>query len=107
MLELQKEGAAIVDIRTPGEWEQTGVIPGTTKIMFFDDRGSYNIEKFMAEFTKVVKDKNQPFVLVCRTASRTKVVGHFLTNDMGYTKARELGGGIMFGWLNENRKTVK
>lgn len=60
MLELHKQGAPIIDIRTPGEWDQTGVIPGTSKIMFFDDRGSYDIDKFMGEFTKVVKDKNQP-----------------------------------------------
>ena len=107
MLSLHEKGAAIVDIRTPGEWRETGVIPGTTKIMFFNERGNYDVEKFMGELKKVVKDQNQPIVLVCRTASRTKMVGRFLANDMGYTNTKELAGGIMFGWLNEGKKTVK
>ncbi len=107
MLELHKHGAAIIDIRTPSEWKQTGVIPGATKIMFFDENGAYDIDKFMSEFIKVVKDKNQPVILVCRTANRTKTVGNFLSNDMGYKNIKELSGGITFGWINEGRKTVK
>jgi len=105
MIALQKKGAAIIDIRTPGEWKETGVIPGSKKIMFFDERGKYDVQKFMNEFQKVVKDKNQPFVLVCRTASRTKSVGDFLSKNMGYTQVKDLAGGIMFGW--GKRETVK
>jgi len=107
MLALHEKGGAIIDIRTPSEWKETGVIPGTTKIMFFDERGGYNIEKFMNELQKVVKDKNQSIILVCRTASRTKIVGNFLANDMGYTNTKDLAGGIMFGWMNDGKKTVK
>ncbi len=107
MLSLHKQGAAIIDIRTPDEWKETGVIPGTTKIMFFDERGNYNVPKFMDELKKVVKDQNQPIILVCRTASRTKVVGQFLAKDMGYPNTKDLAGGIMFGWLNSGKKTVK
>lgn len=107
MLSLHQNGAAIIDIRTPGEWKETGVIPGSTKIMFFDERGNYDVSKFMEELKKVVKDQNQPIILVCRTASRTKSVGQFLANDMGYPNTKELAGGIMFGWLNNGKKTVK
>ena len=107
MLSLHEKGGAIIDIRTPGEWKETGVIPGTTKIMFFDERGNYDVEKFMSELKKVVKDKNQPIILVCRTASRTKMVGRFLEKDMGYQNTRDLAGGIMFGWINSGKKTVK
>ena len=107
MLELHKNGAAIIDIRRVAEWEETGVIPGTTKMTFFDEQGGYDIDKFMGELKKVVKNKNQPIVLVCRTANRTKVVGNFLTNDMGYKNVKELSGGITFGWINEGKKTVK
>ena len=107
MLELHKKGAPIIDIRTPAEWKETGVIPGTTKIMFFDEQGNYNIPKFMDELKKVVKDKKQPIILVCRTASRTKMVGEFLSTKMGYQNTKELSGGIMFGWMNSGKKTVK
>ncbi len=107
MMALHEKGAAIIDIRTPAEWIETGVVPGTTKIMFFDERGNYDVPKFMDELQKVVKDKNQPIILVCRTASRTKMVGQFLAKDMGYVNTKDLAGGIMFGWMNSGKKTVK
>jgi len=104
---LVAKNAPIIDIRTPGEWRETGVIPGSHKIVFFDERGNYDVQKFMSEFTKVVTDKNQPFILVCRTASRTKIVGKFLANDMGYTQTKELEGGIIWGWLNLKKPVTK
>ncbi len=104
---LIKSGAPVIDIRTPAEWRETGVIPGAHKIMFFDERGNYDVNQFMSEFTKVVKEKNQPFILVCRTASRTKVVGKFLANQVGYDHVKELSGGMMWGWLNQHKPVEK
>lgn len=104
--EMVKNGAPIIDIRTPDEWKE-GVIPGSHKIMFFDEQGNYDVNKFLSELSKVVKDKNAPFILVCRTASRTKVVGQFLANQVGYTQTKELLGGIMWGWSNFNKPVTK
>ncbi len=106
MLKIQKDGGAIIDIRTPAEWEETGVIEGTTKIMFFDETGGYNIEKFMSEFKKVVKDQNQSFVLICRSANRTKTLGHYLAQNLGYINTKDLDGGIS-KWISEGKKVVK
>ncbi len=103
---LMQQGVPVIDIRTPGEWKE-GVIPKSHKIMFFDEQGNYDIAKFMGKFTQVVKDKNQPFILVCRTASRTKVVGDFLARQMGYTQTKELSGGIMWGWNNLHKPIEK
>jgi len=94
----------LIDIRTPEEWADTGIIPGSKKIMFFDERGGYDAKKWMEEFTKYVKDKEQPFVLVCRTATRTKSVGRFL-NQQGYKNVYDLDGGITFGYLDLGYKT--
>ena len=58
--DMMKKNVQIIDIRTPAEWKETGVINGSHKIMFFDERGGYNIDKWMAEFSKYVKDQNQP-----------------------------------------------
>ncbi len=94
----------LIDIRTPEEWAETGIIPGSKKIMFFDNRGGYDAQKWMEEFTKYVKDKEQPFVLVCRTASRTKMVGQFL-EQQGYKNVYDLKGGITFGYIKQGLKT--
>ena len=101
---LQAENVPVIDIRTPGEWKETGVVPGSHKIMFFDERGNYDVQKFLNALYKVAPDKNKPVVLVCRTASRTKIVGDFLSKQVGYKKVKDLKGGIMFGWNGKMEK---
>ncbi len=98
--ELRNKGVAIIDIRTPMEWQQTGIIPGSKLLTFFDIYGNYDIDKFMNAFSKIVPTKETPFVLVCRTGSRTSTVGNFLASQMGYTNAMHLAGGI-YAWANE------
>ncbi len=102
--ELQKQNVPVIDIRTPGEWKETGVIPGAHKIMFFDERGNYDVQKFLDALHKVAPDKNKPVIIYCRTASRTKVVGDFLSKQAGYKDVKELKGGIMFGWHDKLEK---
>ena len=93
----KEEGAVLIDIRTPMEWRQTGVVPGSHLLTFFDEYGNYNIEAFMKEFEKLVPTKETPFVLICRTGSRTATVGNFLATQAGYKNAMHLAGGI-FAW---------
>jgi len=95
--ELKEKGVVLIDIRTPGEWRQTGVIPGSKLLTFFDDYGNYDIDRFMSEFAKYVPTPDTPFVLVCRTGSRTATVGNFLANQAGYSNAMHLAGGI-YAW---------
>lgn len=84
----------IVDIRTPGEWRESGLVPNAIPIMFFDERGSYNIELFLSQLQEQV-DVTKPFALICHTGSRTKVVANFLSKEYGY-KVTDLQGGISF-----------
>ena len=102
-----KNGVAIIDIRREDEWKHYGAIKGSHKITFFDERGGYNGVKWLKEFTKVVKTKDQPFILVCAHANRTKVVGKMLFQQLRYTKVYDLDGGIKYGWLDKGLKTVK
>ena len=103
---LMQKNVPVIDIRTPPEWRETGVIKGSFKLMFFDERGRYDVQKWLNDFGKIVKDKNQPFILVCRTASRTNMVGQFLSNQMGYKKVYDLKGGIVH-WKRSGKKTVR
>lgn len=92
---LIDSGIQIVDIRTPGEWKQTGLVKGSIPIMFFDERGKYDIPLFLTTLNKKVDTKKE-FALICRTGSRTKTVANFLSQEYGY-KIVNLQGGIMYG----------
>jgi len=84
----------IVDIRTPSEWKETGLLQGAIPIMFFDEKGGYNAEAFINELNKKI-DTKKPFALICRTGSRTKMVANFLSQEFNYT-VTNLQGGMMF-----------
>ena len=89
---LQKN-IKIIDIRTPAEWRETGIVKGSYPIMFFDEQGNYDVPKFLKALNKVVK-KDEQFALICRVGSRTGMVSEFLANKFGY-KVINLKGGIM------------
>ena len=108
--EFQKkleEGFTVIDIRRAEEWESDGIIEGSHKITFFDAMGSFDIDKFLEAFSKVVTSKEQPFVLVCAHASRTKVACEIMGDKLGYTNVYELDGGINWGWIDKGLETVK
>jgi rhodanese-related sulfurtransferase len=83
----------IIDIRTPGEWQQTGIVEGSHPIMFFDERGQYDVDAFIAKLRQLVKP-NEPFALICRTGSRTSTLAPFLSKEFGY-HVINLKGGIL------------
>jgi len=93
----------IIDIRTPFEWKETGIVKGSYTIMFFDEQGNFYVPDFLKEIDKIVK-KDEQFALICRVGSRTGMVAEFLSNKLGY-KVINLKGGIM-KMIHEGYKTV-
>ncbi|WP_294961297.1 rhodanese-like domain-containing protein [Sulfurimonas sp.] len=85
----------IVDIRTPGEWKETGLAKGAIPIMFFDEKGAYNVNAFLDELNKKV-DTKKSFAIICRTGNRTKMVANFLSKDLGYDVINLQGGMVYF-----------
>ncbi|MDD5211504.1 MAG: rhodanese-like domain-containing protein [Sulfuricurvum sp.] len=81
----------IIDIRTPGEWQTTGLVKGSIPIMFFDERGNYNLEAFLGELNKNIK-AGERFALLCATGSRTKILGTHLGQKMDYNVISLQGG---------------
>jgi len=102
-----KNGTVLIDIRREDEWNKYGIIEGSHKLTFFDGYGNYDINKWMEKFIKIVKNKDQKFILVCAHANRTKTVGGFLSSQLSYKNVYELDGGINYGWLDKGLKTVK
>jgi rhodanese-related sulfurtransferase len=106
LTEMKNKGVVVIDIRTLGEWKQYGIIQNAKPITFFDEKGNYDVTKWLSEFSKYVKDKNQPFVIYCAHANRTKMLGNFLNKQLGYENVYELEGGINYGWIDKGLKTV-
>jgi rhodanese-related sulfurtransferase len=106
LTEMKNKGIVVIDIRTLGEWKQYGIIQNAKPITFFDEKGNYDVTKWLSEFSKYVKDKNQPFVIYCAHANRTKMLGNFLNKQLGYENVYELEGGINYGWIDKGLKTV-
>jgi len=103
---MQAQGVPVIDIRTPGEWKQTGIIKGAHKMMFFTPSGQPDMANWFYELGRMVKDKNQPFIIYCAHANRTKALGKGL-DQMGFAHVYELEGGIENGWIKAGKKTVK
>ena len=99
-----KKDIKIIDIRTPGEWRQTGIVKDSYTVMFFDEKGKYDIPKFLKSINMIVK-KGEQFALICRTGSRTADISKYLSSEYGYNVIN-LGGGIM-KLMQEGYKPVK
>jgi rhodanese-related sulfurtransferase len=103
---LQAKGYPVIDIRTPMEWQQTGIIKGAHKMMFFAPNGQPDIANWFFELGHLVKDKNEPVLIYCAHANRSKVLGQGL-DQMGFKHVYELKGGIENGWIKAGKPTVK
>lgn len=104
--EMIDKNITVIDIRTPPEWKDVGTIPTSKKIMFFDEKGKYDVDNWLKEFSTQVKDKKQPFVLVCRSGNRTGMVGNFLSKQLGYENVYHLQHGIK-SWIREGKEVIK
>ena len=101
--EFAQKNIKTIDIRTPAEWKETGIVKGSYTIMFFDEQGNFYVPDFLKELDKIVK-KDEPFALICRVGSRTGMVSEFLSDKLGY-KVINLKGGIE-KMIHEGYKTV-
>ena len=102
---LKKEGLPVIDIRTPQEWNATGIIEGANKITFFNEKGQPLLADWFFEVGHLVKDKKTPFIIYCAHASRSKALGEGLVS-MGFENVYELKGGIENGWIKAGKKTT-
>ncbi|MEA3314721.1 MAG: rhodanese-like domain-containing protein [Campylobacterota bacterium] len=105
LLKMQKDGVVVIDIRTPQEWKDTGIIKGSKTIEFFNEKGGVDFISFMKDFTKYVKNSEQSFIIYCAHANRTKTIGNLFT-QLGIPNVYHLKGGINYGWRDLGKKTV-
>ena len=89
--EFLNSGIKIIDIRTPEEWRETGLIKDAIPITFWYSDGSYNLSLFMRTLQSHVK-KGEKFALICHVGSRTTEVSAFLSQEYNMKVVNLLGG---------------
>lgn len=102
--ELLNGGVPLIDVRTPPEWQQTGIVEDSHLITFFGADGSYDVEKWLQQLQQVA-DADKPLMLICEVGGRTNVISRFLDEQLGYTKVYNVARGIT-QWIEEGRPTV-
>ena len=95
----------IIDIRRQEEWSQTGIIEGSILMTFFDKDGKAEVDTWLQNLD-LVANKNEPFILICRTGRRTGLVANFLSNKLKYEKVYDVTDGIT-EWIRKGNTVVK
>ncbi len=103
---LQQQNALVVDIRSEQEWAESGTIPKSLKIQFFDNNGDFDSDLWLKQLNEHRQTSNQAVILVCRSGNRSAKVGNFLTQKLGMTNIYHLENG-MNAWSKEGRKIDK
>ena len=104
LLNAQKNGSVIIDIRLEKEWVETGIIEGAETITAFTSEGKLHAD-FQSKFFALIKEKDTPVILYCRSGNRTKRLGDALVDQVGLTNVSHLIGGIT-GWKKNGGKTI-
>ena len=56
--QLREAGVPVIDIRTPEEWNHTGVIDGSHLLTFADAGGRYDIDEWASRLAAIVAPRN-------------------------------------------------
>ena len=103
--ELSKNNIPIVDIRRSSEWDQTGVVPKSIMLTFFDKEGNYNYDEWY-EKLRLEIDEVKPIILICRTGRRTAIIAKMMEIKKFDNVIYNAKSGIT-SWIEEKLITVK
>ena len=102
--ELSKKNIPIVDIRRSSEWEQTGVVPKSILLTFFDKNGKYNFDKWYSNLRLKINE-GKPIILICRTGRRTKIIAEMMDKKLDNLIYNAQNG--ITSWIDAKLPTVK
>lgn len=98
---LAGAGVPVIDIRTAGEWKETGILPGSRLLTYFDEHGRADPPAWLQQ-VQAVAGPDQPVIVICRSGNRTRAASQFLSQQAGYQKVYNVKGGIR-SWVSEAR----
>ncbi len=102
--ELSKINIPIVDVRRSSEWYQTGIVPNSILLTFFDKKGNYNLDEWYKQLSLKINE-GEPIILICRTGRRTKMIAEMMDKKFDHVIYNANGG--ITSWIDEKLKTVK
>ena len=80
IVELSKTNIPIVDVRSSSEWDQTGVIPTSILLTFFDKEGNYDLDEWY-EKLRLEIDEDVPIILICRSGNRSRIIADMMDKE--------------------------
>ena len=101
---LSKINIPIVDVRRSSEWDQTGVVPKSILLTFFDTKGNYNLDEWYKQLRLKINE-GEPIILICRTGRRTKIIAEMMDKKFDNVVYNAKDG--ITSWIDEKLKTVK
>lgn len=101
---LLEAGVPVVDIRTPEEWQATGIIEGSHLLTFFDAKGNYDARAWLSAFSAIAAS-DAPVAIICHSGGRSDIVSRFLDSQIGYRHVHDVHKGIA-KWIAEGRPTI-
>ena len=104
ILELSKTDTPIVDVRRSSEWDQTGVIPTSILLTFFDKEGNYNLNEWY-EKLRLEIDEGESIILICRSGNRSRIIAKMMDKKFGNVIYNAKSG--ITSWIDEKLITVK
>ena len=104
ILELSNTNIPIVDVRSSSEWEQTGVIPDSILLTFFDKKGNYDLDEWYKQLLLEVEE-GEPLILICRSGNRSRIIAEMMDTKFDNVIYNAQRG--ITSWIDEKLITVK
>lgn len=101
-----KKGIKVIDVRREDEWSDTGIIPGSYRLTFYDKKNNSNLRRWLYIFSRLVRTKTTAFVLICDNSDRSKKISKILTTNKKYQKVFYLNEGIT-SWIEEEYRVLQ
>jgi len=103
--DLAQEGdLVIVDVRTQGEWRETGVAPGAVRISLYSNWAIPNLDFADEVLAALGGDHDRPVALICATGGRSSYAAGML-RQAGFSHVADVAEGMVgsnagVGWLS-------
>jgi len=104
IIKLSNVNIPIVDVRRSSEWKQTGVIPNSILLTFFDKEGNYNFDEWYKKLQLKINE-GDPIILICRSGKRSKIVANMMDKEFDIIIYNAQSG--INSWINKKLITVE